>query len=97
MDFFKAKCKILIDNKNYHGKESVLMKIVELREKLSDTKIEEDIQKLEIIIKNIDINLSFLEELNVDDYNFISIILEKSKIALIKADEILKINSKYKR
>ena len=97
MDFFKANCKILIDNKIYHGKESALMKIIELREKLSDTQIEEDIQKLKIIIKNIDINLSFLEELNVDDFNFISIILEKSKIALIKADEILKINTKYQR
>ena len=67
-----------------------MLKIVELKETMKDSNLTNNIYDMQKIIQKMILNLEFVEEINKDDYNYLKIVTEKSKIALEKALEIMK-------
>ena len=67
-----------------------MLKIVELKETIKDSNLTNNIYDMQKIIQKMILNLEFVEEINKDDYNYLKIVTEKSKIALEKALEIMK-------
>ena len=67
-----------------------MVKIVEVKETIFDSRLVENIYDIEKIIKNIISRLEFTNELNYDDYKFIDIVIEKSRIGIEKAYEVMK-------
>lgn len=68
-----------------------MLKIIEIKETLEDSKFVDNIYNIQRINKDIVNKTEYIIELNKDDYNYISILAEKSKIALEKINQILKI------
>ena len=67
-----------------------MLKIVELKETIKDSNLINNIYDMQKIIQKIILNLEFIEEINKDDYNYLEILTEKSKIALEKTLDIMK-------
>ncbi len=67
-----------------------MVKIIEIKETIFDSKLIENVYAINKIINNFINQTEFTTELNRDDYNYINIVLEKSKINLQKAFEIMK-------
>ena len=67
-----------------------MLKIVELKETIKDSALTNNIYDMQKIIQKIILNLEFIEEINKDDYNYLEILTEKSKIALEKTLDIMK-------
>ena len=67
-----------------------MLKIVELKETIKDSNLTNNIYDMQKIIQKIILNLEFIEEINKDDYNYLEILTEKSKIALEKTLDIMK-------
>lgn len=67
-----------------------MLKIVELKETIKDSNLINNIYDMQKIIQKIILNLEFIEDINKDDYNYLEILTEKSKIALEKALDIMK-------
>ncbi len=67
-----------------------MLKIVELKETIKDSDLTNNIYDMQKIIQKIILNLEFIEEINKDDYNYLEILTEKSKIALEKTLDIMK-------
>lgn len=68
-----------------------MLKMIEIKETLEDSKFVDNIYNIQRINKEIINKTEYIIELNKDDYNYISILAEKSKIALEKINQILKI------
>lgn len=66
-----------------------MIKIIEIKESLTDSSLLKDIYKTELLIKDIISKLENSKELNIDDYAFIKTVLNKTKIALQKINNIL--------
>lgn len=69
-----------------------MLKIVELKETMKDSNLTNNIYDMQKIIQKMILNLEFIEELNKDDYNYLEILTEKSKIALEKTLDIIHYN-----
>lgn len=69
-----------------------MLKIVELKETMKDSKLTNNIYDMQKTIQKMILNLEFIEEINKDDYNYLEILTEKSKIALEKALDIIQYN-----
>ena len=67
-----------------------MLKIVELKETMKDSNLTNNIYDMQKIIQKMILNLEFIEEINKDDYNYLEILTEKSKIALEKTLDIMK-------
>ena len=67
-----------------------MLKIVELKETIKDSNLTNNIYDMQKIIQKMILNLEFIEEINKDDYNYLKILTEKSKIALEKTLDIMK-------
>lgn len=67
-----------------------MLKIVELKETIKDSNLTNNIYDMQKIIQKMILNLEFIEEINKDDYNYLEILTEKSKIALEKTLDIMK-------
>ncbi len=67
-----------------------MRRVVEVKETIFDSRLLENIYATERLIKNIISRIEFTNELNYDDYKFIDIVMEKSKIGLEKAYEVMK-------
>lgn len=67
-----------------------MVKIIEIKETIFDSQLLDNIYAIDKTIKEIMNETNFITELNRDDYNYINIILEKTRINLEKAFEILK-------
>ena len=67
-----------------------MLKIVELKETIKNSNLTNNIYDMQKIIQKMILNLEFIEELNKDDYNYLKILTEKSKIALEKTLDIMK-------
>lgn len=67
-----------------------MLKIIEIKETIFNSQLVDNIYAIDKIIKNIINETEFITELNKDDYNYINIILEKTKINLEKAFDLLK-------
>lgn len=67
-----------------------MVKIIEIKETIFDSQLVDNIYAIDKTVKEIMNETNFITELNRDDYNYINIILEKTRINLEKAFEILK-------
>ncbi len=67
-----------------------MVKIIEIKETIFDSKLIDNVYAINKIINNFINQTEFIAEINRDDYNYINIILEKSKVNLQKAFEIMK-------
>lgn len=67
-----------------------MIKIIEIKETIYDSQLVDNIYAIDKTVKEIMNETNFITELNRDDYNYINIILEKTRINLEKAFEILK-------
>ena len=67
-----------------------MVKIIETKETIFDSQLVDNIYAIDKTVKEIMNETNFITELNRDDYNYINIILEKTRINLEKAFEILK-------
>lgn len=67
-----------------------MLKIIEIKETIFNSQLVDNIYAIDKIIKNIINETDFITELNKDDYNYINIILEKTRINLEKAFDLLK-------
>lgn len=67
-----------------------MLKIIEIKETILDSKIVDNIYAINKIIKNVINETDFITELNKNDYDYINIILEKTRINLEKAFYLLK-------
>lgn len=67
-----------------------MVKIIEIKETIFDSQLVDNIYAIDKTIKGIMNETDFITELNRDDYNYINIILEKTRINLEKALELLK-------
>ena len=67
-----------------------MIKIIEIKETIYDSQLIDNIYAIDKTVKEIMNETNFITELNRDDYNYINIILEKTRINLEKAFEILK-------
>ena len=72
-----------------------MVKIVEIKETLENTTLLDNIYAIDKIVKDIIKQTEFIEDLNIDDYNYINIILEKIKNNLKKANILIKKVWKY--
>ena len=69
-----------------------MLKIVELKETIKNSNLTNNIYDMQKIIQKMILNLEFIEEINKDDYNYLEILTEKSKIALEKSLDIIHYN-----
>ena len=67
-----------------------MIKIIEIKETIYDSQLVDNIYAIDKTVKEIMNETNFITELNRDDYNYINIILEKTRINLEKAFEMLK-------
>ena len=67
-----------------------MIKIIEVKETIFDSKLVDNIYAVNNTINNIINQTDFITELNRDDYNYLNIIMEKIKINLNKVAELLK-------
>ena len=65
-----------------------MVKIIEIKETIFDSQLVDNIYAIDKTIKNIINEADFITELNKDDYNYINIILEKTRINLEKAFDL---------
>lgn len=68
-----------------------MIKILQVTETIEDGKLLDNVYKSEELIKEIEHRFEKNNELNIDDFKFIDITFEKVRIALQKANEILKV------
>lgn len=68
-----------------------MLKIIEVKETLENTKLVDNIYDIQKITRDIINQLEFTLEINRDDYNYLNIVMEKTKKNLQKIHEILNI------
>lgn len=68
-----------------------MLKIVELKETLEDTSLIDNLYEVNKLTKEIIKQTEFITELNKVDFNYINIIIEKTKINLEKVEKLIKI------
>ena len=70
-----------------------MVRVVELKEILINSNAYENIYKIKDLSENIIEELELLQEVNKDDYNYLELILEKTKINLQKVYMLLKLST----
>ena len=70
-----------------------MVRVVELKEMVLNSNAYENIYNIKDLSENIIEELELLQEVNKDDYNYIELILEKTKINLQKAYMLLKLST----
>ena len=68
-----------------------MVRIVEIKETLLDSALVENIYKIKDLTERIIEELELQRELNKDDYNYLEIILDKTKTNLQKSYMLLKL------
>lgn len=67
-----------------------MIKIIEVKETITDGRFINNVYDIQKIIQNIINKIEYSNELNYDEYKFLEIIMEKTKISLSKAYEVIK-------
>lgn len=67
-----------------------MLKILEIKETIEDSSFLDNIYKIQKLNREIINKTEDIKELNKDDYNYISILAEKTKLALEKINQIYK-------
>lgn len=68
-----------------------MLKIIELRETLEDTSLIDNLYKVNKLTKELIKQTEFITELNKTDFDYINIIMEKTKNNLEKVKKLIKI------
>ena len=68
-----------------------MLKIIELRKTLEDTSLIDNLYKVNKLTKELIKQTEFITELNKTDFDYINIIMEKTKNNLEKVKELIKI------
>lgn len=68
-----------------------MVRIVEIKETLLDSALVENIYKIKDLTEHIIEELELKRELNKDDYNYLEVILDKTKVNLQKSYMLLKL------
>ena len=68
-----------------------LLKVVEVRETLEDTSLIDNLYEVNKLTKELIRQTEFITELNKTDFDYINIIMEKTKNNLEKVKELIKI------
>ena len=68
-----------------------MLKIIELRETLENTPLIDNLYKVNKLTKELIKQTEFITELNKTDFDYINIIMEKTKNNLEKVKELIKI------
>lgn len=68
-----------------------MLKIIELRETLENTSLIDNLYKVNKLTKELIKQTEFITELNKTDFDYINIIMEKTKNNLEKVKELIKI------
>lgn len=71
-----------------------MARAIQIVETLEDSELVQNMYDTEALIKDIVGRIETNSVLNVEDYNFINFVLEKTKINLTKANNILKVGEK---
>lgn len=71
-----------------------MARAIQIVETLEDSELVQNMYDTEALIKDIIGRIEINSVLNVEDYNFINFVLEKTKINLTKANNILKVGEK---
>lgn len=71
-----------------------MARAIQIVETLEDSGLVQNMYDTEALIKDIIGRIETNSVLNVEDYNFINFVLEKTKINLTKANNILKVGEK---
>ena len=82
--------KILLKQYTKRGVRN-LLKIIELRKTLEDTSLIDNLYKVNKLTKELIKQTEFITELNKTDFDYINIIMEKTKNNLEKVKELIKI------
>jgi len=67
-----------------------MVRIVEIKEDITDTKLIDNIYDIQKVIKRIAYEFEINSQLNIDDYNYLNVIFEKTKINLEKVYNLIK-------
>ena len=67
-----------------------MMRIIEIKETIYVSKLIDNISTADKLIKDIIKKMEFITELNKDDYNFINIVMEKTRTNLEKVNPLIK-------
>ena len=67
-----------------------MLKIIEIKETIEDSSFIDNIYKIQKLNREIINKTEYIKKLNKDDYKYISILAEKTKIALEKINQIYK-------
>lgn len=68
-----------------------MLKVVEVRETLEDTSLIDNLYEVNKLTKELIRQTEFITELNKTDFDYINIIMEKTKNNLEKVKELIKI------
>ena len=68
-----------------------MLKIVEIKQTIYDSDMIQNLHTIQKISQDILNEIQFIQEINIDDYKYLDIVLEKTKNNLSKVYNILKI------
>lgn len=68
-----------------------MLKVIEIKETLEDTSLIDNLYKVNKLTKELIKQTEFITELNKTDFDYINIIMEKTKNNLEKVKELIKI------
>ena len=69
-----------------------MRKILEIKENICNSSLLDNIYEVNKITHNLIRQINCVTEINIEDYNYLNIIIEKTKGVLTKAYEVLKRN-----
>lgn len=67
-----------------------MIRIIEVKETIYDSKLIDNICESNKLIKELINKTEFITEMNKDDYNFINIVMEKTRVNLEKVNSLIK-------
>ena len=68
-----------------------MLKIIEVREELCDSKLVDNIYAIQKIVTNMINETEFTLDINRDDYNYINVVLDKTRKNLEKVYNVIKL------
>ena len=67
-----------------------MLKIVEIKQTIYDSDMIENLHAIQRISQDILNEIQFIPELNKDDYQYLDVVLEKTKVNLLKVYNLIK-------
>lgn len=67
-----------------------MIKVVEIKQTLYDSDMIQNLHTIQRISQNILNEIQFIPELNKDDYQYLDVVLEKTKVNLLKLYNLIK-------